>query len=385
MPAFEFATATRVVFGAGSVGRVGELTDGFGRRALVVTGRSIERARRVVEALAARGVSISTFAVPHEPDIAAIERGVRDARANACEFVVGIGGGSVLDAAKAIAAMVPHAGELLDYVEVVGKGTPLSLPSLPCAAIPTTAGTGSEVTRNAVLASREHGVKVSLRGPQLFPRLALVDPELTRDLPADLTAHTGLDALTQLIEPYVSARANPMTDALCAEGIRLAAPALRRAVFDGRNPEAREEMALASVLSGMALTNAGLGAVHGFAAVIGGMFHAPHGAICAALLPHVMAGNLRALQARPADGPALRRFEETGRLLTGAATATSEDGIEWLETVVRDLEIPSLRTYGLTDADVAAVVEKAARASSMKANPVELTSAELRGMLTAAL
>ncbi len=381
---FDFATATRVVFGAGSIGQLRDLTAGFGRHALVVTGRSPERGQRVIEALEGRGVSFAAFSVPREPELTTIAQGVDRARAAGADFVVGIGGGSVLDAAKAIAAMAAHEGELLDYVEVIGKGTPLSRPPLPCVAIPTTAGTGSEVTRNAVLTSPQHKVKVSLRGPQLFPRLALVDPELTADLPPHLTASTGLDALTQLVEPYVSSRANPLTDAICAEGIRQAAPALRDAVDDGRNAEARERMAFASVLSGLALTNAGLGAVHGFAAVIGGMFDAPHGAVCAALLPHVMAGNQRALDARGAHA-ALRRFTDVARLLTGRAAADAEDGVRWIRAVAGDLSIPPLRAYGVGPGDVDAIVDKAARASSMKANPVELSVEELREILSAAI
>ena len=196
--------------------------------------------------------------------------------------------------------MLTNGGRLLDYLEVVGGGQPLARPSAPCIAIPTTAGTGSEVTRNAVLSAPDQRVKVSLRSPLMLPRLAVVDPTLTQGLPRSITASTGLDALTQLIEPYVSCRANPATDAWCVEGLRRASGALRRACDDGADVDAREQMALASLFSGFALANAGLGAVHGFAGTIGGMFDAPHGAICAALLPHVMAGNLRALASRGA-------------------------------------------------------------------------------------
>ena len=209
-------------------------------------------------------------------------------------------------------------GELLDYVEIIGRGQALTKPSAPFIAIPTTAGTGSEVTRNAVLASPEHRVKVSLRSPLMLARVALVDPELTYDLPPALTASTGLDALTQLIEPFVCLRANPMTDGLCVEGMRRAARSLRVAFTDGQNKSAREDMAVASLFGGLALANAGLGAVHGFAGPIGGMFPAPHGAVCAALLPHVMTANIRALRQRAPGSEALRRYDKVARLLTGS-------------------------------------------------------------------
>ena len=246
-----------------------------------------------------------------------MEQGVELAKAERCELVIGFGGGSALDAAKAIAAMLANGGELLDYLEIIGRGKPLTKPSAPFIAIPTTAGTGAEVTRNAVLASPEHKVKVSLRSPLMLAKVAVVDPELTYDLPSALTASTGLDALTQLIEPFVCNRANPMTDGLCVEGLRRAARSLRMAFGKGRDQDAREDMAVASLFGGMALSNAGLGAVHGFAGPIGGSFSAPHGAICAALLPHVMAMNLRALRQRDPHGAALFRYEEAAWWLTG--------------------------------------------------------------------
>jgi alcohol dehydrogenase class IV len=235
--------------------------------------------------------------------------------------VIGLGGGSVLDAAKAIAALMTNGGHPLDYLEVVGRGQALRVPAAAMIAIPTTAGTGTEVTRNAVLGSPEHHVKVSLRSPLMLPRLALVDPELTYDLPPALTASTGLDALTQLLEPFVSHQGNPMTDALCREGLRRAAQALPRVFANGQDRAAREDMALASLFGGLALANAKLGAVHGLAAPIGGMFPAPHGAVCAALLPHVMAINVRALRDRQPDAEALRRYDQAAQLLTGNAAA----------------------------------------------------------------
>lgn len=382
---FEFATATQIVFGAGTLREVGSLVKPMGGRALVVTGRDSQRAEKLIALLRESRVAVTNYSVTGEPEISTVERGVTCARNEQCDLVIGFGGGSVIDAAKAIAAMLTNDGELLDYLEVIGRGKALTKPSAPFIAIPTTAGTGSEVTRNAVLASPEQRVKVSLRSPLMLAKVALVDPELTYDLPPALTASTGLDALTQLIEPYVCARVNPLTDGLCREGIVRAARSLRHAFSDGRNKNAREDMAVASLFGGFALANAGLGAVHGFAGPIGGMFPAPHGAVCAALLPHVMATNLRALRARASGGDSWRRYEEIGRLLTGKNQATAEDGVKWVAELVRALQIPKLANYGLKPEHVSDVVAKAANASSMKANPIPLTAEELSETLRAAL
>ena len=382
---FEFATATRILFGPGTLKEAGDIARQLGRHAFVVTGRTPERAAGLIELLAGHGVRATTFAVAGEPTTDRVCAGVAQARAAGCDLVIGFGGGSALDAAKAIAGLLTNEGELLDYLEVVGRAQPLPRPAAPWLAIPTTAGTGTEVTRNSVLASPEHHVKASLRSPHLLARVALVDPELTRDLPPALTASTGLDALTQLIEPYVSSRANPLVDTLCVEGMRRCARSLRRAFENGHDATAREDMSLASLFGGLALANAGLGAVHGFAAPIGGMFPAPHGAVCAALLPHVIAANLRALQERQPGSPTIKRYDEIARLLTGRPQAKAADGVAWVRELCAVLEVQPLRTFGLTEDAAPTIVEKAAVASSMKANPVALTSAELRAILDAAL
>jgi alcohol dehydrogenase class IV len=291
----------------------------------------------------------------------------------------------VIDSAKAIAGLVTNPGAIMDYLEVIGKGKQLAIQALACVAIPTTAGTGAEVTRNSVLASLEHRVKVSLRSPFLLPRLAIVDPRLTIDLPPSVTASTGLDALTQLIEPYVSSRANPVTDGFCVEGMRRIARSLRQAYEQGHDLKAREDMALASLLGGLSLANAGLGAVHGFAAPIGGMFHAPHGAVCAALLPWVTEINLRAMGERANDSESLSRYDLVAKILTSSETATAADGIRWITELGKTLRIVGLRTYGVTESDIPVLVEKASKASSMKANPVVLTRDELTEALQAAL
>lgn len=382
---FEFVTAGRIVFGSGTLRSVGPLARGLGRHAFVVTGRNPARVDTLLQLLKAESVAHTCLSVSGEPTIEAVADAAGQARTAGCDFVIGFGGGSALDAAKAVAALLTNPGDLLDYLEVVGRAQPLARPAAPCLAIPTTAGTGAEVTRNAVLASPAHRCKASLRDVSMLPRIALVDPELTRDLPPALTAATGLDALTQLIEPYVSCRANPMTDTICAGALPLAARSLRRACEDGRDEAARADLAFASLCSGQALANAGLGVVHGFAAPLGGMFPAPHGAICAALLPHVMVANLAAARSRQPSGHTVRRYDEIARLVTGRPHATADDGVAWVHELVTALAIPRLSTYGVTPADVPLVVEKAASASSTKGNPLPLTPAELTAILTAAL
>ena len=380
---FEFATATRIVFGPGTLREIGSLAKPFGPRALVVTGRNSSRAEPLRKHLEASGVNATVFPVSGEPEISTIENGVALAKRERCELVIGFGGGSALDAAKAIAAMLTNPGELLDYLEVIGRGQNLVQPGVPFIAIPTTAGTGSEVTRNAVLASPEQKVKVSLRSPFMLARVALIDPELTYDLPPAITASTGLDALTQVIEPFVCSRTNPMTDGLCREGITRAARSLRIAFNDGKDPGAREDMAVASLFGGFALANAGLGAVHGFAGPIGGMFPAPHGTVCAALLPHVMATNLRALRQRAATSETLQRYDGVAQLLTGKSDADA--GVRWVRELVNDLQIPLLRNFGVRKEHLGEIISKAANASSMKANPIVLTAEELSDTLRQAI
>jgi alcohol dehydrogenase class IV len=381
---FEFATATRIVFGPGTAAQAGTLARDFGRHALVTTGRDAARAGKIIDTLKAAGIRATLLPVPGEPDLDIVRNGAATARREQCDMVIGFGGGSALDAGKAIAAMMTNGGDVLDYLEVIGGGKPLAASPAPFIAIPTTAGTGSEVTRNAVLASPEHRVKVSMRSPLMLAKIALVDPELTWNLPPSITAATGLDALTQVIEPYVSSRANPMTDGLCLEGMTRAARSLRIAVENGGNAAAREDMAIASLFGGLALANAGLGAVHGFAGVIGGMFPAPHGAICAALLPHVMAANISALRNKEPANRSLARYATVAQLLTGKANASADDGVEWVRKLVKDLQIPKLARYGIESRDFGTIVDKSTHASSMKANPLVLSKEELLTALTAA-
>lgn len=381
---FEFATATRIVFGASTLRQIGPLAAEMGKRALVVTSREGTREAPLMDLLDQQGIAGVIYSVAGEPTVASAQQGAQRAQQAACDMVISIGGGSVMDTGKAIAALMNNTGDLLDYMEVIGQGKALMQPSAPFIAIPTTAGTGAEVTRNAVLASPEHRVKVSLRSPLMLPRLALIDPELTTSLPPEVTASTGLDALTQLVEPFVSVRANPMTDAFCREGIRRAARSLRRACEHGDDATAREDMSLASLFGGLALANAGLGAVHGFAGVIGGMFTAPHGAICARLLPHVMEINLRALEERLPESDALHRYDELAQIVTGNDQASALDGVAWARELCEALGIPPLASYGLTPDNWPGVIEKSSVASSMKGNPVQLTPEEMQEILVKA-
>ena len=382
---FEFATANRIIFGPGTLRQVGPIAAEMGRRALVLTGGPVEYTRVLHDVLAAQGLEAVTIPVAGEPTTELVQLGTERARVENCDIIIGFGGGSAIDTGKAIASLLANGGEPLDYLEVIGKGKPLSKPSAPYIAIPTTAGTGAEVTRNAVLASPEHRVKVSLRNPHMLPRVALVDPELTYSLPAAITASTGMDALAQLIEPFVSIRANPITDAMCREGMRRAARSLRRAFEHGDDAAAREDMALASLLGGLALANGGLGAVHGFAGPIGGMFPAPHGAVCARLLPPVMAINVAALRERQPASDALRRYDEVAQIITDNASAVAQDGIQWVQALYEALQIPPLSSYGMSADDLPMLVEKSAVASSMQANPIKLTHDEMREMLQQAL
>jgi alcohol dehydrogenase class IV len=377
---FEFATAARIVFGAGALRGIGEIAAGLGRRALIVTGSRPHRADRLADLLSAAGIDSARFAVSGEPKIDDARSGMTAALDFGADMIIGFGGGSAIDAGKAIAALVANGGDPLDYLEVIGKNQPLTKPAIPFIAIPTTAGTGSEVTRNAVLASPEHQVKVSMRSPSMLAKVALVDPELTYDSPPSVTAASGIDALTQVIEPYVSNAANPITDGICREGIRRAA-SLQRAYQVGDAPS-REDMALASLFGGLALANARLGAVHGIAGPLGGMFPVPHGVACGRMLPAAIRVNLRALSLRAPDHPAYARYAEIARLLTGVDDPAA--AYRFVESLIEAIHLPRLREYGIAPSDFDSVAEKAERASSMKGNPIALTRAEIVEILESA-
>ena len=382
---FTFQTPGKVVFGRDTARQLPQLTASLGRAPLVVTGGSPGRHAGLLEALTQAGLAVTRFSVAGEPTVATAMAGALLARENGCDVVIGLGGGGALDAAKAVAALATNTADIFTYLEVVGAGRPLTERPLPVLAVPTTAGTGAEATANAVLTVPGERVKVSLRSPLMLPAPALIDPLLTVSMPPAVTAATGLDALTQLLEAFVSNKANPMTDALCREGLTRAARSLAAAYADGSNCDAREDMALASLFGGMALANAKLGAVHGFAAPLGGLFNAPHGQICASLLPVVTAANIRALRSRAPASPALAAYATAAAIVTGTPNATPEDGVVWLAALCRQLAAPTLAQLGVTSSDIPLVVAKAAQASSMQGNPIALTDAEMTAIVTAAL
>ena len=381
---FEFVSAGRIVFGSGKAEALPELVSELGRRrCLLVCGSSgPSRHGSLVSSLTDAVDALTVFQVAREPELDDVRAGVAAARECGADVVVGLGGGSVVDCAKAIAALATNDGDMMRYVEVIGDGQPLEAAPLPFVAVPTTSGTGSEVTKNAVVRSAEHGRKVSIRSAQMLPDIAVIDPLLTHSAPPALTAHTGMDALTQCIEPYCSNAANPLTDGLCREGITRAARSLRRAFEDGSDAQAREDMAVASVFGGLSLANAKLGAVHGFSGVLGGRFDgAPHGAVCACLLAAAFRVNAAAV-----EGDARRRHEEVAAMLTGEAGASVEDGAAWLEALTRDLGIPKLPELckGFDPEDEAMlddIVAESAKSSSMKGNPVPLSPEQLKDIL----
>jgi alcohol dehydrogenase class IV len=381
---FELATAGRIVFRPGAVDDLPEIAREFGTRALLVTGRNTARVAPVAASLQQAGMELSTFAVHSEPTLDLVRSGVQQAR-RGCDLIIGFGGGSAIDAGKAIAALATTSGEPLDYLEIIGQGRTLERAPLPFIAVPTTAGTGAEVTRNAVLGSPEHGVKASLRSPLLLPRAALIDPDLTHDLPPDITASTGLDALTQVIEPYVSNRANSLTDLFCVEGMKRVSASLVQAWRNGSDHPARESMSFASLLGGLALANAGLGVVHGFAAPLGAMLNGPHGALCGAVLPHGIAINIQALRHRAPGHDALRKYRDVARIITGESAAEPEDAADWVSGLCQQLSIAPLSAHGLEHRQISTLVEKAAQANSTKSNPIPLTIDELTEIAERAL
>jgi len=379
---FEFATAGKIVAGAGRAAELPGMVAGLGSRVLVCTGADPARHGGL---LAGLGLPAVVVTVAAEPTVELARAGVAAAREHGADVVAAVGGGSVIDLAKAVAMLLGNGGDPLDYLEVIGSGRKITQPAVPCVAVPTTAGTGAEVTANAVLASPAHGLKASLRSPLMIPRVALVDPELTVSCPPRVTAASGLDALTQCLEPFVSVRANPLTDGLAREGLRRAAAGLRAAYADGRDLGARADMAMCSLLGGIALANAKLGAVHGLAGVIGGTADVPHGVACAALLAPVVEANVRALRSGQPGGPALGRYAEASRLLTGRPAASIDDGLTWIRETVSLLDVPGLAAFGIGPQHAGDVAAKAARSSSMQGNPVTLTPGDLRAIVLQAL
>ena len=382
---FDLAVPADVRFGAGRVSEVPDALAGVGAsRVLVVTGRTTSRADEIRSALSKAGISSIPFGVATEPSIERVRAAMALLADAGCDAVLGFGGGSAIDVAKAAALLATSGIDPLEHLEVIGAGRPIERPGLPCVAVPTTAGTGSEVTRNSVLSGG--GVKASLRSPLMLPKVAVVDPDLLAGLPSATIAASGMDALSQLIEPLLSQRANPFSDALARDGIGRSARSLRRAYQERMEDAAvREDLALASLFGGICLANSGLGAVHGIAAAAGARLAAPHGAVCAAVLAAAMEVNLRVLRERAPEHPALLRMAEVALLLTGQPDATPEDGILWLQELTAALSIPGLASYRLSEDEIPAVVTAAQKASSMRGNPIELTDAEVTEIATRSL
>lgn len=372
---FQLMLPGRILFGRGEAARTAAIARGFGARVLVVHGRDADRAAWLLRDLA--GARVLSLSCVGEPDLPLLEAALVKAREFRPDCVVGLGGGAALDLAKALAGLVPQPGPVLDHLEVVGRGLALEAPPLPFIAVPTTAGTGAEATKNAVIGVPGHRRKVSLRDDRTLARVAIVDPALTDDCPRAVTLASGLDALTQVIEPYVCSRANPATDALARPAVGMAATALKR-LMEGEDRGARDRMAWASLSGGIALANSGLGAVHGLAGVIGGLTGAAHGAICGTLLPFVIAANRRTL---PTDHPSAARLEEVTSEL---AAVFGGDGLTALHLWSRNCGLPGLAELGLRADDYTTVAEAALVASSMKANPAALSVDVLRGILVSA-
>jgi alcohol dehydrogenase class IV len=385
MMRFQFVTATQILFGSAAVRQVAKTATGMGKKVFLATGTDRQRASVLQEDLAQLGLECVVFSTPGEPTVPMAQEAMGLARNAKADLVIAMGGGSALDLAKTVATMLTNDGDLTRYLEVVGEGRPIKNRCAPWIAIPTTAGTGAEVTCNAVLLVPEHRRKVSLRSPLMLASMAVIDPDLTHTMGPQVTASTGLDALTQLIEPFVGLGANPMTDGLCREGIRRVAQSLARAYGRGNDVEARQDMAMASLFGGLALANAGLGAVHGLAGPLGGHLGAPHGAVCGRLLPWIMEANVRALAQRAPTSPARARFDELGPLLTGRRDAAAAEAIQWVHGLCHDLAIPGLGQWGLGDQDIPAMVDSARTSSSMRGNPTALTTDELAEVLEKAL
>ncbi len=391
---FSVGVLPRIVFGAGSLKQVPELLKTFGSRVLVVTGGRALRAtvqwQGLLDGMKGRGLSWEDMVVKEEPSPQLIDQAVRVYRHAGIEVVLGIGGGSVLDAAKAIAGLLPHGNSVMDHLEGVGPEIPYAGPSLPFIAVPTTAGTGSEATKNAVLSMHgPDGFKKSFRDDQLVAKYAVLDPDLLASCPPDLIAANGMDALTQLLESYVSTKANPLTDALALDGLAY----VRDGLLDWHagNPNAadgRAGMAYAALLSGITLAQVGLGVVHGLAAPLGAFFPIPHGVACGATVAVATEVNIRALEQRQPDSPALAKYARAGRLLRGKSHIDDDGARGFLVHLLKEwsasLAIPGLAAYGVEERDFPALVARC-RGNSMKTNPLILNDEEVGEILARCL
>ncbi len=391
MNAFFVAALPEIRFGPGKIGETAEVLSRFGNRALLVTGRRSFAATphwdRLLENLAARDVSWAQVQVEDEPSPALVDAAVAAHRQGHFDVVAGIGGGSVLDAAKAIAGLLRTGYSVMDHLEGVGRGVPYTGPAVPLVAVPTTAGTGSEATKNAVLSERgPEGFKKSFRHEDLLAKVAIVDPDLLASCPKDLLAANGMDAFTQLLESYVSTNASPFTDALAWSGLRAFRDGFWQA-WEPDHPDAAagySRIAYASLLSGITLAQAGLGSVHGLASPLGAFYPIPHGVVCGTLVAEATAMNIRSLRERAPDSPALTKYARVGELLGteqyGNDQAAADALVERLRAWVQRLELPRLSRFGVHEQHLQKVAANS-RGGSMKTNPLVLSDAELVDLL----
>jgi len=384
---FELASTPQILFGSGQIQNIGTQIRPFGSRVLIVADQIALKTAKLEEILTANELEYICFIITSEPKTEDVDQGVTAGLEFEAEAVIGIGGGSALDAGKAVAALIKNGGVALDYMEVVGQGHSIKNPPLPYIAVPTTAGTGTEVTKNAVILSEADKYKASIRSPLLVPKIAIIDPSLTLTVPANVTASTGLDALTQLIESYTSNKSQPVTDSLALLGIQKAIKSLLIAYEHGDNLAAREDMALAALLSGICLANAGLGAVHGFASPLGASI--PHGVACAALLAVVVDQNIQTLKRKTPNSPTLIKYAKLGELVTTKSSKNSADAhqklVQYLHELTKKLKIPPLSQFGLNESDIPDLIEKVKKSSSIRYNPVELDGVTLTKILTQVL
>ncbi len=386
---FDFLPIPRINFGLHKFQDVRSFILEFGSRVFIVASESTLNKNPVLKKILLNstselGYESLIYFIKGEPTIEIIDSGVEEAKEFKSDVILGIGGGSVLDSAKAIAGLVTNGGSALDYMEVIGKGLSISKPPLPIIVAPTTAGTGSEVTKNAVIFAKDDKLKASIRSLLLIPKIAIIDPILMLSVPSNVTATCGMDALTQLIEAYTSNMAHPFTDTLAMLGIQKALKSLPIAYQNGQSYEAREDMALAALLSGICLANVGLGAVHGFASPMGGL-NIPHGVICSVLLAPTIEVNIKELKSKSPNSAVLAKYSRIGRIISGQSSSTQEEDheilIEYLKKLTQDLKIPSLSEYGVNESDIPSIVEKAREASSMRYNPITLEDSALTSIL----
>ncbi|NAW68001.1 iron-containing alcohol dehydrogenase [Vibrio sp. V27_P1S3P104] len=372
---FQFMTSNRIVFGEGVLQNSLSMINQYGYSVLLVSGKNLQRAQTVTQYLQQQHMRYQHIAIHGEPNITMVEEAAMAGRRFQPQVVVAIGGGSVLDMGKALAAIIPNQGNVYDYVEVVGRNVPLKTKPLPFIAIPTTASTGSEVTKNAVLKSGQDKVKVSLRSPDMLAAVAIIDPSLTYGTDSYTSGRGAMDAFTHLMEAYVCGEPNPLTDMICEEGLRrLARSTVAACCRD--EPSARSDLSFAAMLGGMAITNAKLGAAHGLASALGGKLDAPHSVITARLAPYVMRENINAAKQEKRHD-IMQRYYRISQILTKRKNVNIEDGILWVQMMLDKLKLPTLAQFGVCTTSFEQVAQDALRSQAIKGNPLPLTHARL--------